>query len=82
MWEALTKLYQNDSQNGKIVLKEDIKSTKMSIAYTITSYLTNITKIRDKLEAIGERMRDLELVRIALNEFTKPWAPFIKGIVA
>jgi hypothetical protein len=34
------------------------------------------------LVAVGEVMTDEEMVRTTLNGFTKPWAPFIKGIVA
>jgi hypothetical protein len=33
------------------------------------------------LAVVGEVMSD-ELVRTALNGFSKPWAPFIKGIIA
>ena len=65
-----------------MVLREELKSTRMSISNTIASFLTNITQVRDKLAAIGETVVDPELVRISLNGFTKPWAPFVKGIVA
>jgi hypothetical protein len=34
------------------------------------------------LATVGEVMIDEEMVRTTLNGFTKPWAPFIKGIVA
>ncbi len=54
----------------------------MSKIDTLTSYPTRISQIRDELAVVGEKVSDLELVRIALNGFTKPWASFVKGIVA
>ena len=65
-----------------MVLKEELISTKMSKTDTIASYLTKITQVCDKWAIVGETVRDQELVRISLNGFTKPWAPFVKGIVA
>jgi hypothetical protein len=49
---------------------------------TVTSYLTKITQVRDQLAVVGEVMSNEELVRTALDGFSKPWTPFIKGIVA
>lgn len=82
MWEALTKLYQSDNQNRKMVSREKLKSTKMTKFDSVTSYLAKITQIRDELVAVGEKVEDLELVRIALNGFSKPWGVFVWGIVA
>jgi hypothetical protein len=82
MWEALTKLYQSDNQNRKMVLREKLRGTKMSRSDTIASYLTRITQVRDELATVGEAVSEQELVRTTLNGFTKPWAPFVKGIVA
>jgi hypothetical protein len=48
----------------------------------MTSYLTKITQVCDQLVVVGEVVTDEELVRTALNGFSKPWAPFIKGIMA
>ena len=45
-------------------------------------YLIRLTKIRDELGAIGSKTVDGELVRIALNGFSKPWDTFVKGVVA
>ena len=64
-----------------MVLKEELRSTKMSKTNTIASYLTKITQIDDKLAIVGETMGDPELVRIALNGLTNPWAPFVKKII-
>jgi hypothetical protein len=43
MWEALTKLYQSGNQNRKMVLREKLRSTKMSKTDTVASYLPRIS---------------------------------------
>ena len=65
-----------------MVLKEELRSTKMFRSDTIASYLNKITQVHGKLGATGETMTDEELVKVDLNDFTKPWAPFVKGIIA
>jgi hypothetical protein len=52
----------------------------MSRSDLVTSYLMKITKIRDQLAAVGEKVHDTELVNTALNGFSKPWEPFGMGI--
>jgi hypothetical protein len=82
MFVALTNLFQSSNTNRKMVLREKLRDTKMTRSDTVTSYLTKITQVRDQLAVVGEVVTDEELVRTTLNGFSKPWAPFIKGIVA
>jgi hypothetical protein len=82
MWEALTKLYQSGNQNRKIVLREKLKSTKMSKTDTVASHLTRISQVHDELTTVGEEVKDDELVRTDLNGFLEKWASFVKGFVA
>jgi hypothetical protein len=49
---------------------------------SVTSFLGRYTQIRDELGAVGEVVEPNSLVRQALNSFTKPWGPFVRGIVA
>jgi hypothetical protein len=65
-----------------MVLRDRLRNTKMSKTDSVTSYLTKITQVRDQLEAVGETVTYVELVRVALNGFTKPWTSFIEGICA
>jgi hypothetical protein len=65
-----------------MVLKEKLKSTKISKTDTVASYLTGISQVPDELMAIGEVVKDYELVRTTLNGFSKTWALFLKGVVA
>ena len=47
-------------------------STKMAKGEGVVPYLTRLTQIRDKLGAVGSKTKDEEIVRIALNGFSKP----------
>ena len=49
---------------------------------SVTSILGRYTQIRDELGAVDEVVEPNSLVRQALHSFTKPWGPFIQGIVA
>jgi len=82
MWESLTKLYQSSNENQKMVLREKLKSIKMTKTESVAFYLTKLTQMRDDLGAVGEIVADSELVRIALNGVTEQWAVFVEGIVA
>jgi hypothetical protein len=65
-----------------MVLQEKLKGTKMEKTDTVTSFLTRFSHIRDELAALGEIVDTSELVRRALNGFSKPWESFVQGIVA
>jgi hypothetical protein len=82
MWDSLTKLYQSFNENRKMVLREKLKSIKMTKTENVVTYLTKITQVRDELTAVWEVVVDNELVRIALNGVTKQWAVFVEGIFA
>ena len=76
------KLYQSSNENRKMVLREKLKSIKMVKDYEIVTYLTHISRVRDELAAVGEKVEDGELVRQALNGVTKSWAVFVESIGA
>jgi hypothetical protein len=82
MWESLTKLYQSTNENRKMVLREKLKSIKMTKAENVVTYLTRLTQVRDELGAVGEAIADSDLVRTALNGVSKQWVVFVEGIVA
>ena len=46
----------------------------------VTSYLTRLRLVKDELAAIGDSPSDDELVRIALNGFTKQWGVFVQVV--
>jgi hypothetical protein len=81
MWDALTRMYQSTNENRKMVLREKMKSIWMAKSEGVTSYLTQITQVRDELSAVGEAVGEAELVRTTLNGVSKPWAMFVQAIV-
>jgi hypothetical protein len=82
MWAALNDLYQSKNENRVMVLRERLRSTKMAKGEGVVHYLTRLTQIRDELAAVGEKTEDSELVRVALNGFSKSWDVFVRGVVA
>jgi hypothetical protein len=82
MFSTLTNLFQSNNKNQKMVLRDRLKNTKMSKTDSVTSYLTRITQVFDQLGAVNEIVTYVELVRVSLNGFTKPWTSFIEGIFA
>ena len=82
MWESLGNLYQSSNQNRKMVLREKLRSTKMARGESVTSYLTIVSQVRDELAVVGEVADSGELIRVALNGFSKSWESFVWGIVA
>ena len=48
----------------------------------VTSFLTRFSLIRDELAAVSEIVNPSELVRTALNGFSKPWESVVRGIMA
>jgi hypothetical protein len=82
MWESLCKLYQSPNQNQKMVLQDRLRSIQMLDSESVTSFLGRFTQIRDELAAVGEIVDPDFMVRTTLNNFTKPWGPFVRGIVA
>jgi hypothetical protein len=65
-----------------MVLRERMRSTKMEKGESVVQYLTRLTQIMDELVAVGTKIGDFELVRVALNGFSKSWHMFVCGIVA
>ena len=82
MWASLRKLYESSNQNWKMVLYDRLRGIRMLQDESVTYFLSRYTQIRDELGVAGEVVDPDSMVRIALNNFTKPWGPFIRGIVA
>jgi hypothetical protein len=82
MWASLCKLYQSSNQNLKMVMFDGLRGIRMLKNESVTSYLGQYTQIRDDLAAAREVVDPDSMVRTALNNFIKPWGPFVRGIVA
>jgi hypothetical protein len=82
MWASLCKLYESSNENWKLVLHDRLRSIHMLEDESVTSFLGRYTQIRDELGVVGEVVNPNSLVRKTMNNFTKPWGPFLRGIVA
>jgi hypothetical protein len=82
MWASLCKLYESSNENRKMVLHDRLRGIHMLEDETVTSFLGRYTQIRDELAVVEEVVNPNSLVRQAMNSFTKPWGPFVRGIVA
>ena len=84
MWNSLTKLYKSTNENRKMVVREKLRSIRMTETETeiVTSYLTRINQVQDEPSATREVIADGELVRTALNGFSKKQSTFVKGFVS
>lgn len=52
----------------------------MSNTNTMVSYLAKVTELRDQSVSIGTKVKDKELVAIALNGRAPSWKPFLQGV--
>jgi hypothetical protein len=81
MWDALKNLFEAKNDNRKMALRAKLHDTKMGKEESVSSYLTRVAQVKDELAAVGEVISNSELVRIALNGFTKDWEVFVKCVV-
>jgi hypothetical protein len=65
-----------------MVLHDRLKGIHMLEDESVTSFLGRYTQIKDELAVVEEVVNPNSLVRQAMNSFTKPWGPFVRGIVA
>ena len=76
MFDALSYLYEGKNINRKMTLRTQLKNVKMQDSESIQSYFTRVSQI----EAIGDSVKDAELVMTTMNGLPRPCDPFIKGI--
>jgi hypothetical protein len=82
MWASLCKLYESSNENRKMVLHDRLRGIHMLEDESVTSFHGRYTQIRDEFAVVEEVVNPNSLVRQAMNSFTKPWGPFVRGIVA
>ena len=62
-------------------LRAQLKITNMSKGESIHEYLTRVSRFKEQLlEAIEDKIDEIELVMTALNGLTRPWDSFIQTI--
>lgn len=74
------KLFQNDTINRKLILKEKLRNTRQNKGEGVVSYITRIKLVKDELEVVEEKIDEDELMRTTLNGFPKQWNVFVQVI--
>eukprot|EP00253_Pinus_taeda_P008813 PITA_08813 len=64
MWKTLKDLYQNSSDQRKLVLKDKLRRIKMENDNTISTYLNKLTTCRDELSSVGITTSDDDMEEI------------------
>jgi hypothetical protein len=73
MWKNLTDQFQNNSDHGKLALKDKLRKIKMEKGDSIPKYLTKFFQCKDELVSVGIIVIDDDLVSSALLGFPKSW---------
>ena len=73
MWKTLTELFQNQSDQRKLALKDKLRKIKMEKNDTIPQYLSKLTQCRDELGGVGVTIPEDDLVSLALLGLPKSW---------
>ena len=67
MFDSLTKLFEGKNINRKMTLRNQLKNVKIQNAETIQSYFTRVSQIKEQLEAVGEYVKNGEVVMTTWN---------------
>ena len=71
MWKTLKDLYQNSSDQTKLVLKYKLRKIKCEKGDMISTYLNKLTTCRDELGSVGIITPDDDMVSLALLSLPK-----------
>ena len=66
MWKALIDFFQNNSDHGKLALKDKLQKVKMEKGDTIPWYLSRFTQCRDEIGSVGVIVEEDDLVSLTL----------------
>ena len=66
MWKTLKDLYQNNSNQRKLTLKDKLRRIKMENCNTISTYLNKLTTCIDELSIVGIITADDDMESLAL----------------
>ena len=66
MWKTLKDLYQNNSDQRKLALKDKLRKIKCEKGDMIYTYLNKLTTCRDELGSLGIMTFDDDMVSLSL----------------
>jgi len=73
MWKTLKCLYQNNSDQRKLALKNKLWKIKCEKGDTISMYLNKLTSCRDEFVSVGVVTSDDDMESLALLGLPKSW---------
>eukprot|EP00253_Pinus_taeda_P027338 PITA_27338 len=80
MWKTLKDLYQDNSDNRKLALKDKLRKIKCEKGDRISTYLNKITTCRDELRSVGITTVDDDMVSLSLLSLPKSWHSYQDSI--
>ena len=73
MWKELTKLFENNSDQRKLELKDKLEIIKTQKNEIILKYLSKVTKFCDEQGGVSVIFPEDDLVSVALLCLRKSW---------
>jgi hypothetical protein len=80
MFDAFVGLFESENTSRKLSLRNQLHCIMMSKSDSIATYFTKVSQLRDQLQAIGDKVDDVELVTVTLNGFPSSWESFVQSI--
>ena len=79
-WDILKGLYETTNSNRILFLKTKLLSIKMVTNENITSYVSRIKDLCDRLSAIGDIVSNSDMVTITLKGLIRDYHVFISSL--
>ena len=73
MLKTIKKLFECNSINVTLTLRNQLSNMKMTKSENIASYFMRITQLRDKLKSSGDNLEEKDLVMTKLNGLPPYW---------
>ena len=78
MFKTLKKLFEHNSINVTLTLRNQLSNMKMTKSEDIASHFMRITELRDKLKSSGHNLEEKDLVMTTLNGLPPSWESSIQ----
>lgn len=82
IWTTLKDMYEIKNTSRTLFLRKKILSIKMEENESVSSFLSRIKEVKDKLSDIGRTVENDDLVTITMNGMTDDYQMFITGLNA
>lgn len=82
IWTTPKDMYEIKNTSRTLFLKKKILSIKMEENESVSSFLSQIKEVKDKLSDIGQTVANDDLVTITMNGMTDDYQMFITGLNA